>query len=70
MGGHRICLGKTFAETVAKKMIAMILKFYSLELSDHAMKKEQIGYDILQKQTPKICYKFNKRTYSPKGKWE
>ena len=38
-GGHRMCLGKTFAETVAKKMITMILKFYTLELADPEMKK-------------------------------
>jgi len=39
LGGHRICLGKTFAESVAKKMIAMLLKFYELEYDDPSMKQ-------------------------------
>jgi len=34
LGGHRICLGKTFAETVAKKLITMILKLYAFEHAD------------------------------------
>lgn len=46
LGGHRICLGKTFAETVAKKMIALMLKFYTLELADPEMKKKNILYNI------------------------
>ena len=64
LGGHRVCLGKVFAETVAKKMIAMILKFYTLELSDPAMKKDSIDYDIFQMETPKIYFKFTKRISS------
>ena len=45
-GGHRVCLGKTFAETVAKKLIAMILKFYKLEHADEKRKSEAVGYEI------------------------
>ena len=48
LGGHRICLGKTFAETVAKKLIAMILKLYKLEHADPEMKRTTFSYDIYQ----------------------
>ena len=60
-GGHRICLGKTFAENVAKKMISMVLKFYTLEHSDPKMKIETFGYDIYQKELPCIMFNFKKR---------
>ena len=46
VGGTRMCVGKTFAETVAKKLISMILKFYTLELADPALKLESIDYDV------------------------
>ena len=46
LGGHRICLGKTFAETVAKKIIAMVLKFYTLEHKNADMRHTTHGYDI------------------------
>ena len=46
LGGHRICLGKTFAENVAKKMISMLLKFYTLEHADPEMKHTAIRYNI------------------------
>jgi len=45
-GGHRVCLGKTFAETVAKKLIAMVLKFYKLEHADESMKTDPFKYEI------------------------
>ena len=45
LGGHRICLGKTFAETVAKKLIAMLLKLYKLEHADPQMKHTTIQYN-------------------------
>lgn len=45
-GGHRICLGKTFAETVAKKMIALLIKLYTLEHADAKMKEETFLYEI------------------------
>jgi len=48
LGGHRICLGKTFAETVAKKLIAMILKLYKLEHADPEMKRTTFSFDIKQ----------------------
>lgn len=60
-GGHRVCLGKTFAETVAKKLIAMILKHYTLELADEGMKTETHLYEIFQAKLPEINYKFSKR---------
>jgi len=62
LGGHRICLGKTFAETVAKKLAAMIIKFYELEHAEPEMKRTTFPYDIYQLKQPKICYKFTKRT--------
>jgi len=46
LGGHRICLGKTFAENVAKKLIAMTLKFYALELADPKLKLETFEYEL------------------------
>ena len=46
LGGARICLGKTFAETVAKKMISLILKFYELEHCDTYLKKKVALYDL------------------------
>ena len=62
LGGHRICLGKTFADTVAKKMIALVLKFYSLEHADPKMKKKNIQYDIFQMELPSIRFTFKKRS--------
>lgn len=62
LGGHRICLGKTFAETVAKKLIAMVLKLYKLEHADPEMRHTTIKYDIYQLKPPTICYNFSKRT--------
>ena len=61
LGGHRICLGKTFAETVAKKLIAMIMKFYTLEHADPAMKLETFEYSILQLAPAKIHFTFKRR---------
>lgn len=65
-GGHRICLGKTFAETVAKKMVALVFKLYSLEHSDPEMKKKTFPFNIYQIKLPTIRYKFAKRTSSTK----
>lgn len=61
LGGHRICLGKTFAETVAKKMIAMVLKFYTMEHADPELKKKTFAYDIYQPQLPVIRFNYAKR---------
>ena len=61
LGGHRICLGKTFAENVAKRMISMVLKFYALEHADAEMKQETFAYDLFQIKLPSIHYKFAKR---------
>ena len=60
-GGHRVCLGKTFAETVAKKLIAMILKHYTLEHANEKMKTETHEYDVFQMKLPEISFKFSKR---------
>ena len=60
-GGHRICLGKTFAETVAKKLIAMTLKFYTLEHADPAMKLKTFEYNSFQLSPPKIHFTFKRR---------
>ena len=60
-GGHRVCLGKTFAQVVAKKLIAMVLKHYTLELADEGMKTETHLYEIFQAKLPEINYKFSKR---------
>ena len=49
------------AENVAKKMISMVLKFYTLEHSDPKMKLETFGYDIYQKKIPSIRFTFTKR---------
>ena len=57
-----MCLGKTFAETVAKSAIAMMLKFYKLEHADPQMKKTTFNFDIFQLKTPKIEYTFTKRS--------
>ena len=61
-GGHRICIGKTFAETVGKKLVAILLKLYSLEHADSDMKKETFLFNIYQIKMPKINYTFTKRT--------
>lgn len=60
-GGHRVCLGKTFAEVVAKKLITTILKFYTLEHANESMKTETHEYEIFQMKLPEIHYKFSKR---------
>lgn len=52
LGGHRICLGKTLAETVAKKMVAIILKLYELEYVDESLKKTTFAYSIYQLKQP------------------
>merc|ERR1711893_89959 len=46
LGGHRICLGKTFAETVAKKVLVLLMKLYELEHEDPEMKVKTHGYDL------------------------
>ena len=61
LGGHRICLGKTFAENVAKRVTTMLLKFYTLEHADPEMKKETFSYDFFAIKLPKIYFKFAKR---------
>ena len=61
LGGQRICLGKTFAETVAKKLISMILKFYTLELCDERLKEKVHLYDFFQMRPPVFKFKFQKR---------
>lgn len=57
-GGHRMCLGKTFAETAAKKQIAMILKFYKLEHADPKNKIESTDYEFFQLAPPDFKFKF------------
>ena len=34
LGGHRICLGKTFSENVGKRLISMLFKLYRFEHAD------------------------------------
>ena len=60
-GGHRICLGKTFAEFIAKRTISMVLKFYTLEYCDPKYKVERFRYDIAQMRLPIVHFTFNKR---------
>jgi len=46
LGGKRICLGKTFAENIAKCMIPVIVNKLSFEFvnPEHYQKKPQLGF--------------------------
>ena len=39
LGGTRVCLGKTFAETVLKFVLPMYFYYFDFELVDEAQKK-------------------------------
>jgi cytochrome P450 len=41
LGGKRICIGKTFAETVAKLVVVGLISKFNFEFSDPKMKTQK-----------------------------
>lgn len=61
LGGHRVCLGKTFAETSVKYTIPLILHFFDMELSNKAQRKTKEDYNIVMQGIPEILFDVKRR---------
>ena len=57
LGGKRICLGKTFAETVSKIVGPSILGHFDFEFVDKKYLKEQVPNSLVMKEEPIVMIK-------------
>lgn len=52
IGGKRICLGKTFVETMIRFTLPMIFYSFDFDIKDENLKKNKPAYHIGSKEQP------------------